>query len=254
VADLPGGNHRPLAGIVGDGLGQLVRDLVAARVAVVGTSELSVLDAGGGTGHLAVPLAQAGHRVTVVDPTLDSLAALERRAAEVGVSERVTAVQGDAVDLPDLLEPGSIDLALCHNVLEMVDDPVQSLAGIAVVLRTGGLLSLLAANRHAVVLSRVLSGHLADARRALADPNGRWGDADPIPRRFTMDHLQQLVAQCGLVAEAVHGVRVFADLVPGALLSDARDTADLAALEAASANHPAFRELAVHLHVRGRKV
>src|SRR4051812_6793989 len=48
------------------------------------SSTLSVLDAGGGTGGFAVPLAELGHRVTVVDPSPDSLAALERRAAESG--------------------------------------------------------------------------------------------------------------------------------------------------------------------------
>jgi len=73
-----------------------------------------------------------------------------------------------------------------------------------------------------------------------------------VPRRFTMDQLQLLVAQSGLVADAVHGVRVFADLVPGRI--DAAQLAELGALEASAANHPAFRELAVHLHVRAHRV
>ena len=54
------------------------------------------LDLGGGTGGLAVPLAELGHHVTVVDPSPDALAALARRAGEAGVADRVTAVQGDA--------------------------------------------------------------------------------------------------------------------------------------------------------------
>jgi len=235
-----------------DGLRHLVRDLVAARAAATGRSRLTVVDAGGGTGHLAVPLARLGHRVTVVDPTLDALAALERRAAEAGVQERVSAMQGDAVDLPDLIEADSADLVLCHNVLEVVDDPASALAGVATVIAPGGLLSLMAANRHAVVLAKVLIGHVDEARRALADPDGRWGDADPVPRRFTMDQLQQLVAQCGLVSESVHGVRVFSDLLPAR--TESSQLAELDSLEAAAANHPAFRELAVNLHVRARKV
>src|SRR5699024_246507 len=38
---------------------------------------LEIVDAGGGTGGVAVPLAELGHRVTVVEPSPDSLAALE---------------------------------------------------------------------------------------------------------------------------------------------------------------------------------
>src|SRR5436305_13838640 len=69
---------------------------------------LSVLDAGGGTGGFAVPLAELGHRVTVVDPSPDSLAALERRAAESGTSAAIRAVQGDAAGLADVVPAGSI--------------------------------------------------------------------------------------------------------------------------------------------------
>src|SRR5437764_12431059 len=84
---------------------------------------LRVLDAGGGTGGFAVPLAELGHHVTVVDPSPDSLAALDRRAAESGTSGQVQAVQGDVAGLADVVEAGSVDLVLCHSVLEVVDDP-----------------------------------------------------------------------------------------------------------------------------------
>jgi SAM-dependent methyltransferase len=87
---------------------------------------LDVLDAGGGTGGFAVPLAEAGHRVVVVDPSPDSLAALQRRAAERGLGERVVGLQGDLAELPTLVPAGSVDLLLCHSVLEVVDDPAES--------------------------------------------------------------------------------------------------------------------------------
>ncbi|HEX8627928.1 MAG TPA: methyltransferase domain-containing protein, partial [Catenuloplanes sp.] len=76
---------------------------------------LTVLDVGGGTGGFAVPLAEAGHRVTVVDASPDALAALDRRAAEAGVGDRVRAVQGDGDALAGLVEAGSADLVLCHS-------------------------------------------------------------------------------------------------------------------------------------------
>src|SRR2546423_1492368 len=90
-----------------------------------------VLDVGGGTGGFAVPIAELGHRVTVVDPSPDALAALERRAAEAGVpKEALRAVQGDLAGLLEQVEAGSVDLVLCHGVLEMADDPAVGLAAI----------------------------------------------------------------------------------------------------------------------------
>ena len=211
---------------------------------------LAVVDAGGGTGGFAVPLAEAGHRVTVVDPSPDSLAALQRRAAERGLTDRVAGLQGDLSDLPSLVEPGSADLVLCHSVLEVVDDPVAALAAVAGCLRPGGRLSLLVANRDAAVLARALAGHPDEAAHALTDPAGRWGAADGAVRRWTPAQLADLVTGAGLVTEQVHGVRTVADLVPSAVLdTEPGAAAALLALERALSDRPPFRDLATQLHV-----
>ena len=96
----------------------------------------TVVDAGGGTGQLAVALARRGYRVTVVDVSAAMLATCAQRAADEGggVAERVTGVQGDAADLPGLLGEGGQDAAVCHDLLTRVDDRaalLASLAGIA---------------------------------------------------------------------------------------------------------------------------
>ena len=211
---------------------------------------LDVVDAGGGTGGFAVPLAAAGHRVTVVDPSPDSLAALHRRAVEQGVDDRVVGVQGDLTELPALVAPDSVDLLLCHSVLDLVDAPAEALAGAAGALRTGGRLSVLAANRAAAVLARALAGHPEEAARALTDPAGRWGDGDGVRRRFTVDALSELVVAAGLVVEQVHGVRVVSDLVPSAALdAEPGAAAALLALERTLSDRPPFRDLATQLHV-----
>ena len=51
---------------------------------------LRVLDLGGGTGGLAVALAEQGHTVTVVDPSPDALASMSRRVAESPAAERIS--------------------------------------------------------------------------------------------------------------------------------------------------------------------
>jgi S-adenosylmethionine-dependent methyltransferase len=211
---------------------------------------LDVLDAGGGTGGFAVPVAELGHRVLVVDPSPDSLAALERRAAEAGVTDRIRGVQGDAGELVGLVDPDSFDVVLCHSVLEVVDDVPAAVAAIAGCLRPGGAASVLVANRNAVVLARAVAGHVAEAHHALADPDGRWGAGDPVPRRFDYAEVVALLERGGLRIDAVHGVRIFADLVPGAVVdSEPGALAALRELEAAAAEQPAFRDVATQLHV-----
>jgi S-adenosylmethionine-dependent methyltransferase len=215
-----------------------------------------IVDVGGGTGGFAVPLAQLGHRVEVIDPSPDALAALGRRAREADVADRITGEQGDLADLADIVEAGRggpVDLVLCHGVLEVVDDPAAALATIASVLRPGGHLSLLVAQRHAAVVARAMAGHFQAARDLLDDPSagrvaGRGG------HRFTAEELEPLLTKAGLSPVTVHGVRVFADLVPGSLLDlEPGASAALVELESAVSTRSEYLPLATQLHVLARR-
>jgi SAM-dependent methyltransferase len=214
---------------------------------------LRIVDVGGGTGLTAVPLAVLGHQVTVVDSSPDALAALARRAAEHGVPERVSGVQGDADRLSTVIDPGSADLVLCHSVLEVVDDPAATIAAVAAALCTGGAVSVVVANRAAAVLSRALAGHFATAATLLDAPAG-VGEGELQLRRFDPRTAEDLLAAGGLCVEHVHGVRVVADLVPGAMIDAEPGGADsLVALEQRLAATPPFRDIATQLHLLARK-
>lgn len=253
----------------------VVRDVLASvisgLVAETGRPRLDIVDAGGGTGGFAVPLAGSGHTVTVVDPSPDSLAAAQRRAAEIAVPLR--AIQGDVADLPGLIGEQGADLVLCHSVLEYVDVPAAAMAAISRVLRPGGAVSVLAASAVAAVVHRALAGRFDEARRLLGGisaelatqagnvaaggpPDGPHGPAGEQgaarPRRFTLAAVVGLIDAAGLRPGAAHGVRVFADLVPGIFADADPGAADaLLALERAASAHPAFHDLATQFHVLG---
>lgn len=211
---------------------------------VLGSSS-DVLDIGGGTGGFAVRVAELGHRVSVIDPSPDALAALSRRAQEFGVEDRVTGQQGDLSTLLEIATPDSADVVLCHGVLEIVDDPSTALATLSDVLRPGGVLSLLVNQRHAAVVARAMAGHFTQAHAILdGESIGRAG------HRFTSDEITALLEKADFTIGSVHGVRVFADLVPGSLLDlEPGSTQALLDLERAVATRPEFLPLATQVHV-----
>ena len=212
---------------------------------------LTAVDVGGGTGGFAVPLAKAGHQVTVIDASPDALAALTRRAAEAGVGERVTAVQGDGDALADLVAPGTVDLVLCHSLLEVVDDPHKVVEGLVGALRPGGAASVVVASRAAAVLNRAINGQIAAASLLVASPDGRGDLRDRLRRRFDVAGATELLESSGLHVEQVHGVRIVADLVPGAVAESEHEA--LQAFELALAAIPPYRDIATQLHLLGRK-
>jgi S-adenosylmethionine-dependent methyltransferase len=230
---------------------RLVEPLLARRG---GEAPSLVVDLGGGAGTLSVRLAEHGHDVVVVDPSPDALAALDRRAREAGVAERVHGHQGDARQLAGLLDR-PVDVLLCHDVLELVDDPAATLGDVAGVLRPGGALSLLTAQRSGAAALRAAAGRVEDALAALSDPDGRTGPDDPLLRRLDATATADLLAGAGLDVVEVVGVPVLADLVPEAVVdSGPRVREALRRLEEVAGGHPDLRGLASHLHwhaVRG---
>jgi SAM-dependent methyltransferase len=99
-----------------------------------------VLDLGAGTGHLAVPLAGQGHRVTAVEPARAMLAELKVWADGQKISIAAVNASAEHTGLPD----GAFDLVLAADVLHWLD---PELAGreVARLLRSGGLLVVIEA-------------------------------------------------------------------------------------------------------------
>lgn len=226
--------------------------LVHAGAADDGSGAFDVLDLGGGTGGDAVRIAALGHRVTVVDPSPDALASSARRAAEAGVT--IEGRLGDADDLAEHVPAGSIDLVVCHGVLEHVPDPAAAIDAARGVLRPGGWMSVLVPGRVAAVASRAAAGDFAGAR-ALVDavPDATWDLAGRGPRRWLPEELEQLLATHGLTVARTQGVRVVSDEVPGVVVDgSAGAREELFALEQAIRSIPQFAGRSAGLQTMAR--
>jgi len=199
---------------------------------------LRIVDLGGGTGGLAAEFAGRGHAVRVVDPSPDALASVQQRALDAGLTS-LTATQGDATDVAQLLGDNSADMVICHRVLEFVDDPAGALSAIATILRPGGLLSLSVAQRPAAVLGQALAGNLPAARSLLFDP-----------RRFDRPWVIDLVTGAGFAVGAVHGLGAISGLVHESVLrGSASAWTDLLDLEREVSTRRDFQPLAPYLHI-----
>lgn len=214
-------------------LGQVLEALPAPPATVV--------DAGGGTGQLAVALARHGYRVTVVDTSPAMLATCAQRAADEGgeVAGRVATVQGDAADLPGLLGPGALEAAVCHDLLTHVEDRAALLASLAGVLAEGGVLSLGFANRDWLALRSGRRGDHAAALRLVES-----GEA------MTLAEVEVELDKAGLALVAAYGVGVFAETGDDDL--DRAERQRLVELERLVAGREPYRSSARTLHLVAR--
>lgn len=236
VGSVAGGRSVPQAQ-----LARVLESQLASWQQRTGRREAAIVDVGGGTGGMATHLAASGHTLTVIDPSPDALASLSRRAIEAEVADRVTGRQGDAGDVSSLMGESSVDVVLCHRVLDVVDQPGEALTSMAAALRPDGLISLLVPGRRAAALGHAINGQIEAADQAMDDP-----------RRFDLDQIVALFDAAGLELVAEHGIAALADLVPESAVESSAARQRLLELEVRLSTDPVFRALAAHLHVTGR--
>jgi S-adenosylmethionine-dependent methyltransferase len=202
---------------------------------------LDILDVGGGTGELATDLAEVGHSLTLLDFSPAMVEQARRRCAGLDV----TLVCADVDQLGVLFKAESFGLALCHSVLEFLDDPLALLRDLARVVRTGGLLSIVVGNRyHLPLRAALLEEDFRKAQLGLDDEIPAT-DLFGLPRRtFYPEDIRYMIQACNMCLVGEYGVRIFADL-----LGDVPElTQDLLALELAASPRMPYCHLGRFVH------
>jgi len=207
-----------------------------------------VLDVGGGSGAIAVPLAVAGYDVTVLDPSPAMLDLARKHANEAAADVRV--VDGGVERIAELA-PGPFDAICCHAVLMYLDDPSTHLVAMRAAVAAAATLSLLEKNRSALAMRPGLRGDYAEALRVLDDPvaTGNLG----IPNRSrSAEEWGDLLADAGWRLDSWVGIRLFSDLAPD-MLSD-RAYEDLLVLERTAGEREPYRSAARLIHLSATAV
>ncbi len=171
--------------------------LVPARLALfdpmVGRWQgLRVLDLGCGGGFMAEALVRRGAVVTGVDPSGPAIAAARRHAADTGLVVDYREGVGESIPV----DTGTMDVVVCVDVLEHVEDLDRVLDEVRRVLRPGGSLLFDTVNRTwladlvmitlAERLLRILPSGTHDPRRFIRPADLRRRLA---ARGFTVDDM-----------------------------------------------------------------
>ncbi|MFI2736142.1 class I SAM-dependent methyltransferase [Streptomyces sp. NPDC018711] len=220
-----------------------------------GDAPLRILDLAGGDGGDAMRLAARGHHVTVVDLAPGMLAAAEARAAERGLSERVTCVRADVHALPADITAGGFDVVLCHNLLQYVDDVPGTLGTALAPLKEGGLFSVMAINRHSAPLNvAVRQLDPAAALDALNSDRLRTEMFDSELTLHTAEEIIPVLENLGCRDVRHYGIRSFCDyLTDDARKYDPTYYADLERLELATTARAPYTHTARLFQLTSRK-
>ncbi|MFE7114395.1 class I SAM-dependent methyltransferase, partial [Streptomyces sp. NPDC057654] len=216
------------------------------RLGGPGAEPLRILDLAGGDGGDAVRLAARGHHVTIVDHAPAMLAAADERAVAGGVTELINCVEADATALPRDLADGQFDVVLCHNLLQYVEDVPGTLTSALAPLKPGGVISVMAINRHSAPLNiAVRQMDPAAALAALETDQARTQTFDSSLTLHTAEEIIPHLRDLGCRDIAHYGIRSFCDYITDDARKHEPDFyADLERLELATTARPPYMHTA----------
>jgi S-adenosylmethionine-dependent methyltransferase len=184
------------------------------------------------------------------------LAIARRKVEQLDASllERMDFLCASAEEIGECFPPGHFDVVLCHTLLEYAREPWEVLRGLTMVLRHGGLLSLLLANPYADALRWALGKtDLVKARLVLSEGDSS-ADLFGLRRRTCpADAAREAMAQAGIENVSQYGVRIFADYLPAHELAAGKFFSQLMDLEMAAGGLDPYRLIGRYVHLLGRK-
>lgn len=213
----------------------------------------AVLDVGGGAGHQSLPLARAGYRVTLLDPSPAMLAKAEQRLAmePAQVRARVRLVQASGEDAVEATDGQRFAAVLCHGVLMYLDEPGPLVTAMCRCLAEGGLLSVLALNARTLAVRPALERRWSDALAAF-DASSERGVLGVDTRADTVEELAGRLRAEQVETLTWHGVWLFSDWMDLAT-ADADEVRAIAAVELEASRRDPYRQLSRVFHLLARK-
>lgn len=166
-----------------------------------------ILDVGGGNGADALPLAQAGYHVAILDYSRAMLDDARQQAQTQQLTAQMTFIEGSLQTLHRTVPEESYHMALCHNIFQYVDAPEHSLDAIYASLVPGGLLSIINPNPASEALHHACFGYDLEQALASLQLSSRYVPTfETTVNRYTFTQWQSWLQSHGFALRAHYGI------------------------------------------------
>jgi SAM-dependent methyltransferase len=198
-------------------------------------------------------LLRRGHSVTLVDSDAEMLMQARQRLAAADLLSRCRLMEGNLDNLLHLLPADHFEIIVAHHVLEYLRDAPTAMKSLYALTKKGGEFSLITLNPGSEVMRAIIfQGEPGFAQSKLTDLyfDSKWfGQATLYP----MDQILAWAADAGWSLNDFRGVRILADYLPAASLTETKK-ADLYMLEENLAGLEPYRRFGRYLQFAFRKI
>lgn len=180
---------------------------------------------------------------------------MQSNADQYGTGNAIKTHSFDIREIKKRFEANSFDLLLCHNVIQYSDDWDALLLSMLAPLKSGGMVSLMTRNKHAVPYDAALDDYeLNELPALLEEPHGKSGVFDAELSFFTVGFLTNWLQQHGISTIADYGVFcLYNHHSVSARYEDTTTVAKLHTLEKHLGSKSPYKETARYLQIIAQK-
>jgi ubiquinone/menaquinone biosynthesis C-methylase UbiE len=216
-----------------------------------------VLDAGCGTGKYGLRVAKSGYTVTCSDLSHRMLEVARRKAAEMGLEERVSFIQADVMGL-SALPREHFALAIAQgDVLSFAQHPAKALKELRKVLRPGGVLAASLDQTLAAIDYYIEKSDLDGLEKLIKTGEMEWLANEASERfpvhTFTAEKLREMFDTAGFDVLDCFGKTVLPFKKLEKCFDDPQAAEQIMTLEKKLCRIPSALGRASHLQITGRR-
>jgi ubiquinone/menaquinone biosynthesis C-methylase UbiE len=173
-----------------------------------------ILDAGGGTGRMTLPLAKLGYKVTLCDLSPGMLAVAREKLHREGLLDRVEIKEADLASLP--LHDETFDIVVCLHGAFSDADSLQAAKELTRVMKRGGKIIIDALSRYWAVAHEFTNNPEAALKLLKSEVNRTYDIHSDWQRVFSPEEFKELFERNGVRVMGIHGS--FFQLLPEEIL------------------------------------
>jgi ubiquinone/menaquinone biosynthesis C-methylase UbiE len=165
--------------------------------------DAKILDAGGGTGRITLPLVKMGYPVTLCDVSSGMLGMAKEKLQNEGVQNRVTIEEANIASLP--FPDESFDLVICLHGPLSIADSLKAAGELTRVLKRGGKMIVDAHSRYWAVKNELPKNPDAALKLAKSELNHAYDIFGDWCRVFSPKELRELFEMHGIQVISIYG-------------------------------------------------
>ena len=165
--------------------------------------DAKILDAGGGTGRIALPLAKMGYQVTLCDLSTGMLEVAKEKLQNEGVQDKVKIEEADIASLP--FPDMNFDLVICLHGPLSIADSLKAAGELSRVLKRGGKIIVDAHSRYWAVKNELRKNPDTALKLAKSELNHAYDIFGDWCRVFSPKELRELFESHGIKVISTYG-------------------------------------------------